>query len=226
MAPVDMKFLSGEIFNCPIGKCIIALTFHDPFCVEAANNCHVADALIRYREEIFHQVEIETSFRNAFFLSGSWGGFPHCLQPWYSMIQTTSLLKHNKIYIVNSKGSVPREAFAKKLMYFTQCGVRGREGAQYVHQQSTAERSTRSTWSLFLFPWSVWFLWTIMVGGHMVRYGWDLGLITNAHCCTPDLEKACKCQTACPLLSLRSYTCFPIPIWPWSKQENVQLKKP
>jgi len=32
MAPVDMKFLS-----------------------EAANNCHVADALIRYREEIFHQ---------------------------------------------------------------------------------------------------------------------------------------------------------------------------
>jgi len=32
MAPVDMKFLS-----------------------EAANNCHVADALIRYRAEIFHQ---------------------------------------------------------------------------------------------------------------------------------------------------------------------------
>ena len=47
--------------------CIIALTFHDPFCVEAANNCHVADALIRYREEIFHQVEMETRFRNAFF---------------------------------------------------------------------------------------------------------------------------------------------------------------
>jgi len=41
MAPVDMKFLS-----------------------EAANNCHVADALIRYREEIFHQ-DPESSFPTA-----------------------------------------------------------------------------------------------------------------------------------------------------------------
>ena len=109
MAPVDMKFLSGKISSCSLGSAQLhRLSMnHLPQRQQTTVTwrMHWSGTGRRFSTRWrFSRFRIKDS------LSGSRDACPHCLQPWYSVIQNgPTLLKLGEIYIVGYKScSLPQ----------------------------------------------------------------------------------------------------------------------